>query len=666
MSLCEKKSGGSILCIRLSGLGDIVHAMNALSLLKEQRPEARIGWIVEDRFSDLLKGHPYIDDLLIVPRKEWGGELKNPLKWRYAFPEMWRFGRMIRNLQFDVSIDFQSSIKSSWLVASARAEKRIGFGWQVSREFSPLANNTLVRVPGENCHRIERDLALLSPLGIPAAYEDAVLPWTDADEEVLDPILEQMPGNGPLVVIHPGTSEFAAFKRWRTRGYAAVADRLVDQRNARVIVTWGPGERELASHVVNLMSRESTLAPRLTRLRQLTYLLSRADLFLGSDTGPMHMASALKVPTVSLFGPKDPVQTGPFCSRSEVVTGKAECRPCTRRRCNDRRCMKSITSKQVFAAASRVLDGQGVCRAEEESLAKGCCFSFKLGPWKGEVDCTASSPDFFRWLCTPEAMKDEADAEVRGEGENRVRLRFDKSFEGFDGHVEVVEVDAPEDWKRSFERATEISPRDRRWRAATGLARAGVRVPFHGCYMYRGVPWTRRELLVCQEISRARSLDEALAKGTQQDRDCQVDLNARELLDRAAEVVKGMHRAGFCHGHMDGESIVVADGKGDEGPVLWLVELEDVRWIGWMPILLRELWQGRALARFLQSLQIELDQAEKDRFFETYFDDFVEGRYAQKLVLWAFNRAGGVQGDEPGPPAPGSSSYADHTGRAAG
>jgi len=579
---------------------------------------------------------------------------------------MWRFGRMIRNLEFDVSIDFQSSIKSSWLVSSARAAQRIGFGWQVSRELSPLVNNTLVRVPGDRCHRIQRDLALLGPLGIPAVYEDAVLPWTDADEEELDPMIDEMPGDGPLVVIHPGTSEFAAFKRWRTRGYAAVADRLAEERGARVIVTWGPGERELASHVVNLMSRQGTLAPRLRRLRQLTYLLSRADLFIGSDTGPMHMASALKTPAVALFGPKDPLQTGPFCSASEVVTGTAECRPCTRRKCKDRRCMETITSKQVTAAACRVLDGKGRLRAGQEGLPKGCVFDFKLGPWKGEVDCTSSSPEFFRWLCTPEAMKDEADAELREEKMNRVRLRFNKGFPGFDGHVEVVEVDAPTDWKKGWERATEISPRDRRWRAATGLTRAGVRVPYHGCYMYRGAPWNRRELLVCEEVPDGETLGDALSRARQSQSATEEQEEFAELLELGAQFLKNVHRAGYYHRSMTGDSIVVADEKGGEAPALWLKDLEEVRWIGWMPVPVREIWRGRALARFMQSLDIELGEQEKDRFFEVYFDDFVEGRHAQKLVLWAFERAGGATGDESGPPPAGSSSYADHPGRTAG
>ena len=108
----------------------------------------------------------------------------------------------------------------------------------------------------------------------------------------------------------------------------------------------------------------SALAPPTGSLLQYCELLRRAALFIGSDTGPMHIASALGVPAVALFGPKDPVQTGPYCSRSIVVRGQADCAPCTRRRCSHVRCMTSITAEQVLAAAMDVLDGKGECRAD--------------------------------------------------------------------------------------------------------------------------------------------------------------------------------------------------------------------------------------------------------------------------------------------------------------
>lgn len=364
MTPSDEQSGGRILCIRLSGLGDVVHALNALALLRRERPHARIVWLVEDRFVDLLKGHPQIDELIAVPRKPWDRMLRNPLRWPPLGSQAGALAMRLRRMSFDVSVDFQSSLKSAWLVLAAGAKVRVGFGRAVNREFNTLAQNRLVDVPAAGIHRIERDLALLAPLGIRPQYVAPVLPRSAEDRAAVDAALAGRPHGGPLVVIHPGTSEFAAFKRWVPERYAAVADGLIAGRGADVLVTYGPADRDVAAEVVAHMGSKGALAPPIGSLLQYCELLRRAALFIGSDTGPMHMASALGVPVVALFGPKDPVQTGPYCSRSIVVRGQADCAPCTRRRCSHVRCMTSIAAAQVLAAATDVLDGKGECRAE--------------------------------------------------------------------------------------------------------------------------------------------------------------------------------------------------------------------------------------------------------------------------------------------------------------
>jgi len=327
MTPCNPQSGQRILCVRLSSLGDVVHALNALALLRRERPQAHIAWLVEDRFADLLRGHPHLDELLTVPRGTWGRWLKNPLRWPSVGSAAYGLARSLRRSGYDVSVDFQSSLKSAWLVRAAGAPLRIGFGRAVNREFNSLVQNRLVDVPRTGIHRIERDLALLAPLGI-------------------------------------GTSRAAAFKRWMPERYGAVADRLVAERGARVLVTWGPADRDVAAAVAGCMRTPGALAPPMEGLMRYCELLRRADLFIGSDTGPMHIASALGVPVVALFGPKDPVQTGPYCSRSIVVRGLADCAPCTRRRCSHVRCMASISADRVLRAALEVLDGGGDCRSD--------------------------------------------------------------------------------------------------------------------------------------------------------------------------------------------------------------------------------------------------------------------------------------------------------------
>ncbi len=352
----------------MSGLGDVVHALNALALLRRERPGAHIAWLVEDRFADLLRGHPHIDDLISVPRRQWGRMLRRPLRLTSLVERMRQVAARLREGQYRVSIDFQSSLKSAWIVWSADAGIRIGFGAGVNREFNYLVQNARVRVQSGRLHRIERDIALLAPLGIEPRYAEPLIPTDEGHARMAASTVTSLSGDGPLIVVHPGTSGFAEFKRWLPDRYARVADRLVRERKARILVTWGPGESSLAESVVRPMQERGMVSPPTNALGELCELLRRADLFIGGDTGPMHIASALGVPVVALFGPKDPLQTGPYCSRSVVVTGQATCRPCTRRRCPHVRCMTSITTDQVTEAALQVLDGGGERRADKARM----------------------------------------------------------------------------------------------------------------------------------------------------------------------------------------------------------------------------------------------------------------------------------------------------------
>jgi len=497
MTICEPESGGRILCIRLSGLGDVVHTLPALSLLRKHRPLAHITWIVEDRFAGLLAGHPFIDELIAVPRTLWGRSLRNPLRWSGVLPEMADLALELRRRHFDVSIDFQSSIKSAWLVAAAGARSRVGFAPPVAREFAHLAANRFVRVPARGCHRIERALALLAPLGIPTRFEPAVLPCGDEHAGTVDRLCAELPR--PLVVMHPGSSEFAAFKRWEPERYAQVARRLMAERGAGVLVTWGPGEEALALRLVGATGHKAVMAPRLTHLQQLTRVLSQADLFIGGDTGPMHMASALGRPVVALFGPKDETQTGPYYGRAEVVTAPVSCRPCTRRRCPEPRCMAEISVEQVLAAALRVLGGGGRARAHGGLIRGAFSAGFELGRWRGEV-CTAySAPSFFRLFAalserrqaapsgpTPPPWHERAECTV--EGERRLLVIRRRPGQGLRPPVQsLLEGLRAVNW----------------WRAALRLARTGLPARLPVCIARLGPSLFGQHVLVAEHIEGA-------------------------------------------------------------------------------------------------------------------------------------------------------------------
>ena len=635
MTICERHSGGRILCIRLSGLGDVVHALNALTLLRRERPDAHVAWLVEERFAGLLRGHPYIDELLVAPRRGWGAMLRNPLEWRGLAPELYGFAKRLRGARYDVSVDFQSSLKSALYVAAAWAPMRVGFDLGVSRELNWTLQNERVRAPRRGVHRIERDIALLAPLGIRSRYAEPLLPVGAAARAAAARGLEGRLGGGPLVIIHPGTSRFAAFKRWAPERYARVADGLIERRGADVVVTCGPEDRDVAAVVTQSMRRAALDLPPTRDLQELAALLARADLFIGSDTGPLHVASALGVPAVALFGPKDPDQTGPYCSRSVVVTGSVPCRPCSRRRCPDPRCMSGIHAGRVLAAALRVLDGGGEQRGRHGLIRKPFTRQFALGGWRGRIATAYSYPEFYTRLCEPDEL-------VSGRGRSMVAAVPEAPM--------ALPLPRPASERRRLivERrlAHEAAPEGalfrraawRSWRRAHALLRDGVRVPFPVCLMERDLALRRDTLALFEDVGGAVNLRELLRRDGAT---CAPGgAGRRRLIESVAGLVRALHGAGYCCVKLGAESVLVR--RTDAGDFEALLCGLDAVWsVRAFPLLVRDVVFAAELGRLAQSLGASLSTLDAARFLRCYWRGLVEERHRRRLYRRAFRRMAG-------------------------
>jgi ADP-heptose:LPS heptosyltransferase len=160
-----------------------------------------------------------------------------------------------------------------------------------------------------------------------------------------------------LVVIHPGTSAFGLFKRWAPERYAQLADRITTELKCDVLLSWGPGEKELVDGIAGKMKGKPIVLDYPLNLKQLAVVLSRATLFIGSDSAPLHLENILRRPLIGLYGPKDPVVYGPWPNRPDavIVRKELECSPCIKRTCDDPRCMDAITVEDVFTAAKGIL-----------------------------------------------------------------------------------------------------------------------------------------------------------------------------------------------------------------------------------------------------------------------------------------------------------------------
>jgi ADP-heptose:LPS heptosyltransferase len=237
------------------------------------------------------------------------------------------------------------------------AKDRIGFARGHCREMNWLFNNIQAMPSSTRLLRAEKAAALAQVIEPELKLRPVTLAEEARNIERVAQFLQTFPGEGPLAVLHPGTSAFGRFKRWPAARFGETAALLQRGVGARCVVTCGPGEEELAREVVGASSAAARLAPKFT-LGEFIELLRRASVVIGADTGPLHLAALLKRPVVAIFGPKDPAIYAPYGTRSEIVRADLPCSPCTKRRCDHVRCMECISAADVAAASMRLLEGR--------------------------------------------------------------------------------------------------------------------------------------------------------------------------------------------------------------------------------------------------------------------------------------------------------------------
>lgn len=302
----------NVAIVKLSSLGDVVHALPVAATLRARLPGARITWMVERREACLLRGHPALDEVLPVDTRGW----RRVRSWAglgaVAGAIMAVLGRL-RDGRFDVAIDLQGNLKSGVLTAATRAPVRVGFSARRCREpLNALFTNRRVTPPASARHIVEQQLALLAPLGIHEAEPTFALP-TDVVAESAVADFFAAAGLKPrdrIVVVNPGAGRVA--KQWPVTHFATLARRLAGEAGATVLVVWGPAERERAEAIVAGARPATALLAPATDLAALTAVLRRASVVVGGDTGPLHVAAALGVPCVGLYGPTDPARNGPY------------------------------------------------------------------------------------------------------------------------------------------------------------------------------------------------------------------------------------------------------------------------------------------------------------------------------------------------------------------
>ncbi|MBM4268045.1 MAG: glycosyltransferase family 9 protein [Deltaproteobacteria bacterium] len=344
----DPASPSRFLLIRLSALGDVVNTLPTLSLLRRARPHATIGFVVEDRTSELLVGHPMVDRVHVFPRRRLREQMRRPSEWAHLKDELQAHAEEIRDGHYDVAIDVQGNLKGGLHSFFSGARRRIGFARGYDYEGNHWLSTEQVTPRPQRLHRVDKFASLLRPLGIEGTEREWVFPPTppEARERVASFLQARGLAAGEIVVVHPGTSGHGAEKRWPADRFGELARRIDAELERRVVVTWGPGEEELARAVCGDSKGRVIAGPPTHSLLELLELLRAARLFVSADTGPMHLAAATGVSCVALFGPKDPVVYAPYGTGHTVIHRPDE---------PGRPGMQRITVDEVVAAASEQL-----------------------------------------------------------------------------------------------------------------------------------------------------------------------------------------------------------------------------------------------------------------------------------------------------------------------
>ena len=338
----------NILVVKLSAIGDVIHALPVSYAIKEQYPDAYLTWVVEPAAYAILEDNPYIDELILFEKakfRSFGGFLR----------EIGPFRRRLRMRRYDASLDLQGLFKSAAIAFNAGAKLRIGTANM--REGAHLVSRP-VRGPHAEGHIVERYLDVARALG--CAVDEVRFPVSvsERDRMAAETLLarEGVPEGRTFVAFAIGANW--PNKRWPVEHFAALADRLYHAHYVPVLVGGGRLDETLAQDIMRASEMPPVNLVGRTNLKQLAHIFTRAALVLGGDTGPVHLAAGLRTPTVMLMGPTDANRNGPYGQLENAIEVDRPCRGCWKRACpKGLDCLAAIRVDEVTAKLGAVLRG---------------------------------------------------------------------------------------------------------------------------------------------------------------------------------------------------------------------------------------------------------------------------------------------------------------------
>jgi heptosyltransferase-1 len=330
-----------ILIVKPSSLGDIVHAFPLVSSVKSFDASIQVDWVVNSEFRDFVARNASMGRVYSFPRSSWG-------KTEF-WPRFRMFANDLRQSGYDAVLDAQGLFRSGFLSRLPKSGRVIGF--EDAREGGTLFYTEKVQIPAP-MHAVRKNLLLLKPLGIPEKIEDPVFRYSLEERERFEKLLKNagVEPENRIILIHPGAKR--PIKMWPSLYFSELVSKIRSVRKETVVLIGGGNDMPLLDEIRTRVGPGIPALPGTVPIDGLPLLMEKTALYIGNDSGPLHIAVMCKVPTISFYGSSDPSRTGPFGppDKNRVLTDPVECSPCGdfRKSCSHQSCMVGVTPDRVI------------------------------------------------------------------------------------------------------------------------------------------------------------------------------------------------------------------------------------------------------------------------------------------------------------------------------
>jgi lipopolysaccharide heptosyltransferase II len=322
-------------------VGDSVLAIPAMKAIRNCFPDAEITLLVRPWVAGLFTSAPFIDKVWTEPKPA-------------RLADWTRMAKAIRSTGFDLGLLLPNSFESALMMFLSRVPNRIGYatdgrGWMLTNSITPV---------GDGRHQVDYYLDLVKTISSSTSRPSIEIQATAEERASARSLLQKqgIPAGSAFLVLNPGAA-YGSAKRWHGDRFAKSAEVLTEELDLHIAVIGSDAERSVAEQIAAQIGGKAAVLNGMTSLETLIGVLAESSLMITNDSGPMHIAAALSIPTVAVFGSTDERVTGPSGPRTRIVKNPVECSPCLLRDCPiDHRCMNAVTVEDVCRAARELMD----------------------------------------------------------------------------------------------------------------------------------------------------------------------------------------------------------------------------------------------------------------------------------------------------------------------